>query len=198
MKLFYTPTSPYARKVRILLREKGMHCEEVQTSLNDAALSTLNPLGKVPTLLADDQTVMFDSVVISDYLELVQAEPRMIPVDRWERVVVRRWEAVCDGVCDVLVSVVLEQRRPPEKQDETVAAKADHKLRAALKFLDGEIAGHSFALGNSFTLADAALLTAHGYVKLRRSHLLEGFSSLQAYAAGHAERASVLTTAPPG
>jgi glutathione S-transferase len=197
MKLFYTPTSPYARKIRILLREKGMHCEEVQPSLNDAALSALNPLGKVPTLVADDQTPMFDSVVISDYLELVQTEPRMIPVDRWERVVVRRWEAVCDGICDVLVTAVLELRRAPESQDAAIVAKADHKLRAALKFLDTEIAGHTFALGNSFTLADASLIVAHGYVKLRRNQLLEGFASLQAYAERHAERASVLATAPP-
>lgn len=197
MKLFYTPTSPYARKIRILMREKGMHCEEVQPSLNDTALAALNPLGKVPTLVSDDQTPMFDSVVISDYIELVQAEPRMIPVDRWERVVVRRWEAVCDGVCDVLVSVVLELRRPPEKQDESLVTKADHKLRASLKFLDSEISGHTFALGNSFTLADAALITAIGYVQLRRPHLLEGLSSLHAYAEKHAERASVLATTPP-
>jgi glutathione S-transferase len=198
MKLFYTPNSPYARKIRILLREKGMPCEEVQPSLNDAALALLNPLGKVPTLVADDQTPIFDSVVISDFLELVQTEPRMIPVDKWERVVVRRWEAVCDGVCDVLVTVVLEQRRAPDKQDETVATRADHKIVAALKVLDADISGHTFALGNSFTLADAALITAIGYVQLRRPQLLQGLTSLQSYAEKHAERTSVVATLPPG
>ena len=197
MKLFYTPTSPYARKIRILLREKGMHCEEVQPSLNDAALTVLNPLGKVPTLVADDQAVMFDSVVISDYLELVQSEPRMIPVDRWERVVVRRWEAISDGICDVLVTAVLEQRRPHDKQDESIIVRADQKLMTALKYIDADIAGHTFVLGNSFTLADAALITALGYVKLRRPQLLDGHSSVQAYADKHMERASVIATAPP-
>ena len=197
MKLFFTPTSPYARKIRILLREKGMHCEEVQPSLNDATLSALNPLGKVPTLVADDQAVMFDSVVISDYLELVQPEPRMIPVDRWERVVVRKWEAISDGICDVLVTVVLEQRRPNDKQDESLIVRGDQKIVTSLKHLDAEIAGHTFALGNSFTLADAALIAAMGYVKLRRPQLLNGLSSVQGYSDKHFERASVVSTTPP-
>lgn len=94
MKLFCTLTSPYARKIRIVLREKGIACDEVQPSLNDAALSAFNPLGKVPTLVADDQTAMFDSVVISEFLELIHAEPRLLPIDKWERVEVRngkRW-----------------------------------------------------------------------------------------------------------
>ena len=197
MKLFFTPTSPYARKIRILLREKGMHCEEVQPSLNDASLSALNPLGKVPTLVADDQAVMFDSVVISDYLELVQSEPRMIPVDRWERVVVRKWEAISDGICDVLVTLVLEQRRPNDKQDSSLIVRGDQKIVTALKHLDAEMAGHTFALGNSFTLADAALIAAIGYVTLRRPQSLSGLSSLRAYADKHFERSSVVSTAPP-
>ena len=171
MKLFYTPNSPYARKIRILLREKGLACEEVQASLNDATLSALNPLGKVPTLVADDQTAMFDSVVISEYLELIQPEPCMIPIDKWERVVVRKWEAIADGISDVLV---------------------------ALKVLDAELAGHGHAHGNQFTLADAALVAAVGYVTLRRPQLLQGLPALLDYAQGHAARPSVLATIPPG
>ncbi len=198
MKLFYTPNSPYARKIRIVLREKGLACQEMQPSLNDAALSAMNPLGKVPTLIADDQTVMFDSVVISEYLELIQPEPRLIPIDIWERVVVRKWEAIADGICDVLVTLVLEQRRSQEKQDNTVVERADHKLLAALKVLDTEIAGHLHAHGNQFTLADAALVTAVGYVTLRRPQLLQGLSAVLAYAEGHAARPSVLATIPPG
>ena len=88
MKLLYTPNSPYARKVRIVLREKGIACEEAQVSLNEASVESVNPLGKVPTLIMDDQNTMFDSVVIAEYLELVKTEPRMIPVNLWERVIV--------------------------------------------------------------------------------------------------------------
>lgn len=174
-----------------------MRFEEVQPSLNDAALLSLNPLGKVPTLVADDQAVMFDSVVISDYLELVQPDPLMIPVDRWERIVVRRWEALSDGICDVLITAVLELRRPRDRQDEAVIDRADRKVRTALEHAAAELGNEPFAHGNSFTLADAALLTALGYVQLRRPRALDGLDVLRAYAKSHAERPSIAATVPP-
>lgn len=198
MKLFYTPNSPYARKVRIVLREKGIACEESQVVLPDATLDTLNTLGKVPTLVLDDQTSMFDSVVIVEFLELIKNDPRMIPVDLWERVIVRRWEAIADGLCDVLVTAVLEQRRPKDKQDPSVLDRADRKVLATLKFLEGELSGQTYAFGNEFTLADASLLTALGYIALRRHHLLEGLAALGAYRDTHAQRSSIVATVPPG
>jgi len=198
MKLLYTPNSPYARKVRIVLREKGMACEEAQVALNDDTVEAANPLGKIPTLIVDDQTSMFDSVVISEYLELVKTEPRMIPIDLWERVIVRKWESISDGLCDVLIPAVLEQRRPVEKQEASVIARSDHKVAATLKFVEGEIAGRTYAFGNEFTLADAALLSALGYVALRRQQLLESFAHIAAYRNTHAPRPSILATQPPG
>ncbi len=198
MKLLYAPNSPFARKIRIVLREKAMHCHELQISLNDVGLESHNPLGKVPTIIADDQTVMFDSVVIADYLELIQTDPRMIPVDLWERVIVKKWESLGDGLCDVLITTVLEQRRPIEKQEASVIARSDHKAITTLKHIDTEIAGRIFAFGNVFTLADAALLSAVGYVALRRPHLLDGFAAIRAYQEIHASRPSILATMPPG
>ena len=198
MKLFYTPNSPFARKVRIVLREKGIACEESQVVLPDATLDTLNPLGKVPTLLLDDQTSMFDSVVIVEFLELVKHDPPMIPIDLWERVIVRRWEAMSDGLCDVLITAVLEQRRPADKQDLSVVDRADRKILVALKHLEGELAGRTYAFGNDFTLADASLLTALGYITLRRQHLLDGLTAVNAYLHTHAQRPSIVATVPPG
>ncbi len=198
MKLLYTPNSPYARKVRIVLREKGIACEEAQVVLNDGTVETANPLGKIPTLIVDDQTSMFDSVVIAEYLELVKTDPRMIPIDMWERVIVRKWESVSDGLCDVLIATVLEQRRPVEKQEASIITRSDNKVSATLKFVDGEIAGRTYAFGNEFTLADSALLSALGYVELRRQQLLDGFANIAAYRNTHAHRPSVLATVPPG
>jgi glutathione S-transferase len=198
MKLLYTPNSPYARKVRIVIREKGISYEEVSVTLPDAALEAANTLGKVPTLVVDDQTTMFDSVVIVEYLELVKTEPRMIPIDLWERVIVRRWESIGDGLCDVLVTSVLEQRRPADKQDPAVIERADRKVLATLKVLENELSGRAYVFGNDFSLADAALLSATGYVALRRPHLLEGLSAINAYLNIHAQRPSVLATLPPG
>lgn len=198
MKLLYTPNSPYARKVRIVLREKGIPCEEAQVALYDASIAAANPLGKVPTLIVNEHTSMFDSVVIAEYLELVKTDPRMVPVNLWERVIVRKWESLSDGVCDVLVSCVLELRRPIENQDASVIVRSDKKLAAALKFIESEIDGRTFAFGNEFTLADAALLSALGYVALRRQQLLEGYSNIAAYRSVHTQRPSVLSTVPPG
>jgi glutathione S-transferase len=198
MKLFYTPNSPYARKVRIVLREKGIACEESQVVLPDATLDSLNSLGKVPTLLLDDQTSMFDSVVIVEVLELIKTEPRMIPIDLWERVIVRRCEATGDGLCDVLIPAVLEQRRAADKQDLSVIDRADRKVLATLKLLESELAGRTYAFGNDFTLADASLLTAFGYIALRRQHLLEGLAAVNAYRNYHAQRPSIVSTVPPG
>jgi len=198
MKLFYTPNSPYARKVRIVLREKGIACEESQVVLPDATLDAVNTLGKVPTLVVDDQTSMFDSVVIVGYLELVKTDPRMIPIDLWERVIVRKWEAMGDGLCDVLITAVLEQRRSAEKQDSAIVEKADRKILATLKLLEVELVGRTYVFGNDFTLADASLLTAFGYIALRRQHLLEGLGAINAYRAIHEQRPSVIATLPPG
>ena len=198
LKLLYTPNSPYARKVRIALREKGIACEETQVTLPDPALDSANTLGKVPTLVLDDQTSMFDSVVIIEYLELAKPEPRMIPIDLWERVIVRKWEALGDGLCDVTVNVVLEQRRPTDKQDASVIDRADRKITATLRALESELTGRTYAFGNDFSLADAALLTALGYIALRRQHLLEGFSAIHAYRSVHAQRPSIAMTLPPG
>lgn len=105
---------------------------------------------------------------------------------------------MADGICDVLVTAVLEQRRPQDKQDSNVIERADHKVVTTLKLIDTEIAGHRFAHGNEFTLADAALVAACGYVTLRRPHLLQGLQALRDYAEGHAERPSVRGTMPPG
>jgi glutathione S-transferase len=198
MKLLYTPNSPYARKVRIVLREKGIACEETQVSLNDVSVESVNPLGKIPTLVVDDQTSMFDSVVIAEYLELIKSEPRMIPVDLWERVIVRKWESISDGLCDVLIPTVLEQRRPADRQEASVIARSDHKVAATLRHVEAEIAGRTFAFGNEFTLADAALLSAIGYVALRRPQLLEGLVATAAYRDAHSHRPSVIATLPPG
>src|SRR5262245_29000821 len=100
MKLWMSPTSPYARKVRIVLGEKRIACEELVPSAARIDLSQKNPLAKVPTLELDDGTLLFDSVVIVEYLDALVPEPRLIPEPPLARALVRRWEALADGICD--------------------------------------------------------------------------------------------------
>src|SRR5689334_25301616 len=102
MKLFGSPASPYTRKVRVVLAEKRIECEmelvDVQPVENP--VNPHNPLGKVPTLLLDDGTALYDSRVIVDFLDSVSPISRLIPETTRDRVAVRRWEALADGVLD--------------------------------------------------------------------------------------------------
>src|SRR5689334_23546239 len=102
MKLFGSPASPYTRKVRVVLAEKRIECEmelvDVQPVENP--VNALNPLGKIPTLLLDDGSALYDSRVIVEYLDNVSPITRLIPDNNRDRTAVRRWEALADGVLD--------------------------------------------------------------------------------------------------
>ncbi len=170
MKLFSTPTSPYARKVRIMLAEKHIECEiEVVPSLAapDSPVPAYNPLGKVPTLVLDDGTSLYDSVVIVDYLDHKTPVARLIPQDNNHRALVRRWEALADGVCDAAVAAVMEKRRAVEKQDETVIQRQMLKVERGLRAMSEDMGDSKWAAGEKFTLADIATGVALAYIELR-------------------------------
>lgn len=174
MKLFSTPTSPYARKVRVMLAEKHIECEiEVVPSLAapDSPVPAHNPLGKVPTLVLDDGTSLYDSVVIVDYLDHKTPVARLIPQDNNHRALVRRWEALADGMCDAAVAVVMEKRRASEKQDETVIERQMLKVTRGLRAMADEIGDAKWVAGDKFTLADIAVGVMLGYLDLRMPEL---------------------------
>jgi len=100
MKLVTSLTSPFARKVRIVLAEKNLPCEMVVDIPWDAdtTVPQFNPLGKVPVLLRDDGSTLFDSRVIVEYLEQLKPWPMLIPVDAAHMIATKRWEALADGV----------------------------------------------------------------------------------------------------
>ena len=128
MILFYSLTSPYARKARVFLLEKRIAYESVNVadttrSGAEQNVSEHNPLGKVPTLVQDDGTALFDSRVICEALDAMYPNPRLIPETPRERALVRHWEARADGICDVLIPVVQDSRRPPEQQARAYSAK---------------------------------------------------------------------------
>src|SRR5436190_1446985 len=99
MKLLASTASPYARKVRIVLAEKKIECElqPVDVSPVDNPVNAHNPLGKIPTLVLDDGTALYDSRVIVEFLDNASPISRLIPEDVRDRVAVRRWEALADG-----------------------------------------------------------------------------------------------------
>ena len=100
MKLLSSPASPYTRKVRIVLAEKKIECdlEAVDVAPAENPVNAHNPLGKIPTLLLDDGSALYDSRVIVEFLDGKSPISRLIPEELRDRVAVRRWEALADGV----------------------------------------------------------------------------------------------------
>jgi len=169
MKLLGTKTSPYVRKTRIVLAEKKIECEFVidNGGPGGAGLAPHNPLCRVPVLLLDDGTNLFDSRVIVEYLDNLAPNSRLIPPPGRERIVVKRWEALADGICDAAIAAIMEGRRKGTKKNEEVItqnlAVVNHGLAACAEELDE----HPWCLGNAITLADIALATMLGYLSFR-------------------------------
>jgi len=199
MKLFASLTSPYARKVRILAHEKGLAIElcEVDTASKESPIASLNPLGKVPVLLRDDQSVLFDSPVVLEYLDGL-SEPKLLPPSGEPRFQVLLWQAVADGMMDASVLRMLEGRRPPALQIASAQARQDEKVSRAMAWANQRLGG-SFACGDRLTLADIALGAALEYVDLRNPHSWrDDHPVLARWLAEISQRPSFAATWPPG
>ncbi len=169
LTLISSATSPFARKVRIALAEKKMEYERVETSPWDAQspVHTASPLGKVPVLTLDDGTQLFDSRVIVEYIDSVSPVSRLIPEPTRQRIAVRKWEALADGVCDALVLIVNEARRPAARRSTEWISRQRNKIDAGVAEMASELAERSWCNGEAYTLADIATGCALGYVDLR-------------------------------
>jgi glutathione S-transferase len=196
MLLFHSLTSPYARKVRVLLIEKRISVESINVADSGRAAREHNPLGKVPTLVLDDGTALFDSRVITEALDALYPEPRLIPSAPRERAIVRHFEALADGICDVLIPVIYDSRRAPEQRDPAYSEKLLGKVRASLDYVEPLVSAR-YLFGDAFSLADVALVSALGYINLRRPELLDGRAALHGYLARQLERPSLADTVPP-
>lgn len=198
MKLFTTPNSPYARKVRVVLTEKRIDCEQeiVVLSAPDCPVPAFNPLGKVPTLVLDDGTALYDSPVITDYLDKKTPVAKLIPESG--RTEVKRWEALADGICDAAVAVVMELRRPEAGQDATVIARQKLKVERGLQVLATDLGEKKWCVANTFSLADIAVGCALAYVSLRLPEVnwKEAFTNLDALYEQLMQRKSFQDTQP--
>jgi glutathione S-transferase len=167
MKLFGTPGSPFVRKVRIVLEEKRIPHEYIieRPSAPGSRVPQFNPLGKIPVLVLDDGRAVYDSPVIVEYLDAVSGEPRLIPDELEQRIEVKRWEALADGVADATVAVNHEYREPPEKQRSPAwFEKQRSKIDGGLAVMANDLAARDFCYGERFSLADVATVYALGYL----------------------------------
>lgn len=169
MKLIGTATSPYTRKVRVVLAEKRMECEFVVDAPNteNSVVIQYNPLGKIPVLVLDDESTLFDSRVIVEYLDNASPGNRLIPEEKRPRIQVRRWEALADGCTDAAVALVMEKRRLPEQQLPEWITRQQGKVDRALQMMADDLAAKTWCTGDFFTLADIAVGSCLGWMELR-------------------------------
>jgi glutathione S-transferase len=201
MKLIASYTSPYARKVRIALAEKKIEYDFVEESpwAEQTTVPTYNPLGKVPVLVLDDGTTLFDSRVIVEYLDTVSPVSRLIPEPNRQRIVVKRWEALADGVCDAAVAVVLESKRSARQQNKDWLDRQLRKIDLGLKELGNELGEKVWCNGEAYSLADIATGCALAYLDLRHAAIdwRAAYPNLVKLAEKLAKRPSFAETVPP-
>jgi len=201
MKLHASPTSPYARKVRIALAEKRIECTlvDAQPWAPDSAVSAINPLGKIPVLELDDGSFLYDSRVIVEYLDTVSPVSRLIPEPSRQRIAVKRWEALSDGVSEAASLIVLECRRPARQQNKDWLARQQRKVVLGVAELARELDEKPWCNGEGCTLADIAAGCALGYLDLRQPELdwRAAHPNLARLADKLAKRPSFAETQPP-
>ncbi len=170
MKLLGSGLSPYTRKVRVVLLEKKIECEmeTVDVAPSDNPVNAHNPLGKVPALVLDDGTALFDSRVIVEFLDGVSPLARLIPEDNRDRVAVRRWEALADGCLDAGILIRYEGMRPKKEQSKAWLEKQSGKLRRGLAMIAADLGDRNWCHGDRYTLADIAVGACLGWVEFRK------------------------------
>ncbi len=200
MKLLGSLTSPFVRKARIVLAEKKIeYTFEVEDPWSEKSrVPDANPLGKVPVLVLEDDSTLFDSRVIVEFLDGVSPLNRLIPANNREKIEVKRWEALADGVLDAAVAVRMEGRRSTRQRSEKLIKRQMEKIERGLAVMSRDLGDKPWCTGNAFTLADIACGVALGYLDLRIGHydwrvLHQNLAKL---AAKLAERPSFADTAP--
>jgi glutathione S-transferase len=201
MKLLYSLASPYARKVRVAAAEKRIEIEmvEVVFSAPDNPVADYNPLGKVPVLILDDGDSLFDSRVIVEYLDNRTPLARLIPQDNSSKILVRRWEALADGICDAAIAAIMEGRRAEMQQDPAVISKQLGKVERGLKTLSRDLGHNKWCVDDTFSLADIAVGCLLGYLDLRFKELgwQAQYPNLVDHYAEMLKRPSFSETLPP-
>jgi glutathione S-transferase len=170
MKLIGSLASPYVRKVRVVLSEKKLDCqfelEDVWAA--DTTISKLNPLGKVPSLVMEDGSVMIDSRVMVEYLDTLTPVCKLLPPNGRDRADIKCWEALADGIMDAAITVRLERvQRPKELQSEAWIERQMRKVHLGLASLSEKLGESPYCAGNHYSLADVAVGCLLGWMLFR-------------------------------
>ena len=168
-KLISATPSPYARKVRIALAEKGVPFELITEVPWDRTTKTPqhNPLEKLPILIREDGSSVYESYLILEYIERAHPSPPLVPKDDEGWLLAKRLEVLCDGVCDAFVLTFFERMREASQQSADWLSRQQRKIDGGLREMSRLLDGKEFAVGNAFTLGDIAIATAIGYLCVR-------------------------------
>ena len=170
LRLIASLTSPYVRKVRIVMAEKRIDCQlELDDVWSpDTRIQDSNPLGKVPCLIMEDGGAVFDSRVIVEYLDTMTPIGKLIPAAGRERAEVRTWEALADGILDAAILARLEStQRAPEQRSQKWIERQMGKVHAGIKAMSHGLNDKPWCNGNGYSLADIAAGCALGYLDFR-------------------------------
>lgn len=167
-KLISATPSPYARKVRIALAEKGLPFELLTEVPWDSTTTTAryNPLEKLPILLLPDGSSVYESSYILQYLELKHPQVPLLPHDIDGQLAARKLEVLCDGVCDAVVLSLFEKMRTGGGSPEWLARQR-RKIEGGVKEMARLVGSQTWAVGDRFSLGDIAVGTAVGYLSVR-------------------------------
>ena len=196
-RLISATPSPYARKVRIALIEKGVSFM-LETEVpwhGTTATPAYNPLEKLPVLVLPDGTGIYESRFILEWLEVKHPTPRLLPDDPEDVLTARQVEVIADGICDAVVLLFFERMRPVPSEE--WMARQRRKVEGGVRALAARV-GEGFLVGGRFGLADIAAGTALRYLAVRFSEFDWGamYPALAAMSARLEARASFAATVP--
>lgn len=177
MKLIGSLTSPFVRKVRIVMAEKKLdyHLTIEEVWSETTTISESYPLGQVPCLIMEGGEALFDSRVIVEYLDTLSPVGKLIPSTGRERAEVKTWEALADGLIDASILARQEKRWPSRLESERSQAWIDRqmaKVQKSLVAMEKGLGDKVFCFGIHLSLADIAVGCALGYLDLRFEELL--------------------------
>jgi glutathione S-transferase len=172
MKLIGAVTSPYVRKVRMVLSEKKLDYQFVPENVwsDQTQIHTSNPLGKVPCLIMEGGEAVFDSRVIVEYLDTLSPVGKLIPAGGRERAEVKTWEALADGLLDAAILARLEATwagRSDEQRSPAWIARQMGKVELSLQAMERGLGDKPYCSGVHMSLSDIAVVCAVSYLDFR-------------------------------
>lgn len=198
-RLISATPSPYARKVRISLIEKGIPFELHTEVPWDSTTTTPqhNPLEKLPVLVLPDGSSVYESSYILEWLEIKHPQVRLVPSDADDLLLAKKYDVLCNGICDAIVLSFFESKREGGGSIEWLERQR-RKIEGGMRELSRLLGDRAWAVGDGFSLGDIALGTAVGYLSVRYPQLdwKRLYPNLAAHSARLEQRESFRQTVP--